>query len=182
MLRQLKPQFRQMYQTQKPDNRTFLGEVPNGRAGVKETLKIMSTIVKKFARDPQIRNLAISITSNLDNKDFSGEVREIFNYVQTNIRYVGDVLDVETLQTPDVTLANQAGDCDDMAMLIAALLESINHPTRFRAVGFAPGELSHVYVETLLGTTWVPLDATEPYDAGWQPPEGSITDWMYWHN
>lgn len=80
-----------------------------------------------------------------------------------------DIRGVETLHTPEVLLKQQAGDCDDKSVLLAALLESIGHVTRFVAVGFLPGVYSHVLVEVLLGGEWVPLETTEPVEVGWYP-------------
>jgi transglutaminase-like putative cysteine protease len=132
----------------------------------------MAGLVNQYKRDPMIRDTAISLVAGLRPRDWSGEARAIYEYVRDRIRYVGDVSGVETLQTPPVTMELEAGDCDDKSTLLAALLESINHPTRFVATGYrAPQSFSHVYVETLLGTKWMPLDATTAQPFGWVPRE-----------
>jgi transglutaminase-like putative cysteine protease len=108
-----------------------------------------------------VRETALSLTNGVRQKDWVGEVNSLFRWVRDHIRYVRDINGVETLQTPVVTMEVAAGDCDDKSTLLATLLESIGHPTRFVAAGYqAPGRYSHVYVETKLGSRWVPLDAT----------------------
>jgi transglutaminase-like putative cysteine protease len=149
---------------------SFLGSLPNDAPGTHTTLKLMAGLVRQFKRDPMIRDTAISLVAGLRPKDWSGEARLLYEYVRDRIRYTRDVSRVETLQTPPVTMELEAGDCDDKSTLLAALLESVGHPTRFVATGYrAPQSFSHVYVESLLGTKWVPLDATTDKPFGWVP-------------
>ena len=68
--------------------------------------------------------------------------------MQDNVQYVRDVRGVETLATPIKTLETMQGDCDDQAVLLASLLESIGHPTRFVAMAqTALGPFVHVFTE-----------------------------------
>ncbi len=143
--------------------------IPNGVAGTKATLNIMSGLVKTYKKSPPIRELAIRLTNNQSQKNWIGEVKAIHRFVKNQIRYVKDIRGVETLQTPVQTLRLQAGDCDDKSTLVAALLESIGHPTRFKAVGFLPNTYNHVYPETKIGDKWVTVECTEPVRVGWQP-------------
>jgi hypothetical protein len=50
-------------------------------------------------------------------------------------------------------------------------LQTIAHPARFVAIGTKPGTFAHVYVESLVGKAWIPLETTEPVAAGWFPPK-----------
>jgi transglutaminase-like putative cysteine protease len=93
----------------------------------------------------------------------------LHQFVRDNIRYVGDVTNVETVQSPVVTLQMMAGDCDDKATLLCALLESIGHPTKFVAVGITPNQYDHVFCEVCIMGHWIPLETTEPVDMGWSP-------------
>lgn len=147
-----------------------LADSPSGSASVPDTLRRMAIDAKRAKVTPDVRLLAQRLTRYLQQKDFVGEVRALHRFVRDEIRYVKDVNLVETLQTPEATLRLGSGDCDDKATLLAALLESIGHPARFVAVGFQPGRLSHVYVETRIGPTWVPAETTEPVNLGWSPP------------
>lgn len=149
---------------------SFLGSLPPDAAGTHVTLKLMAGLVRQFKRDPLMRDTAISLVAGLRPKDWTGEARAIYEYVRDRIRYVRDVSGVETLQTPPVTMELEAGDCDDKSVLLATLLETIGHPTRFVATGYkSPQSFSHVYVETLIGVKWVPLDATTDQPFGWEP-------------
>lgn len=137
----------------------------------------MRDIVRRAVRDPRmmIRNQAIEITRACPSKDFRCEILAIYEWVDENIRFVRDINGVETLQTPERTLDLAVGDCDDHAILLSALLESIGHPTRFAALGFQPGHFSHVFAETKIGREkWLSLETTVPGAfPGWYPPRVS---------
>lgn len=143
--------------------------ISDGAQGIAETLAIMGQLVKSGKKSMMVREQAISLCSSLEQKDWSGQVRVCHAWVRDCIRYIGDITNVETVQTPEKTMELRAGDCDDKSTLLCALLESIGHPTRFVAIGFSFGEYSHVYVETLVGSKWVPLESTEPVEVGWNP-------------
>lgn len=146
----------------------YLGD---GVDAIKETLRIMRRIVRVYRRDPTIRAIAREATQFLPGKEWAAQAQVLLDWVRNNIRYTLDTNGEELLHTPDKLIEKGAGDCDDMSVLVASLLESIGHPTRFVACGFAPGELSHVYVETLIGDSyWAAIDCTENGNLGWSPP------------
>jgi len=133
----------------------------------------MRNIVRDAVRDPAmiIRNHAIEITRGCASKDFRCEVEAVYHWTCENMRFVRDIRGIETLQTPKRTLELGTYDCDDASTLIAATLEAIGHPTRFVAVGFAPGIFVHVMPETRIGDRWVSLECTVPgAHIGWYPP------------
>lgn len=146
-----------------------LQNIPNGSAGTRETLRIMSRLVKQYKKDKAIRELALSLTSKLPQKSWLREVQAIHYFVKTHIRYTKDIRGVETIQTPVQTLRIGAGDCDDKSTLVASLLEAIGHPTRFAAIGFMPNTFCHVLPETKIGGQWVTVECTEPVKVGWKP-------------
>lgn len=153
-----------------PQRLTFLGELPKGEPGTTQTLHLMRKLANQFKRDPYIREVTLSLIAGLQPKDWIGEIRTVFEYVRDRIRYARDIHGAETLQTPPVTLDLEAGDCDDKSTLLAAMLGSIGHPTRFVAVGYErPGAYSHVYVETRHGSRWIAMDATVKQPLGWAP-------------
>jgi transglutaminase-like putative cysteine protease len=147
-----------------------LGFIPDGRAGTLATLKLMRQLVRNSKTSLPIRSLAVRLTNGENQKDWLSEVKRLHAFVRDRIRYVKDITDVETVHTPEAVLQFGAGDCDDKSVLLASLLESIGHPTRFVAIGFKPDDFSHVLVETLIGKSWVPLETTEPVEIGWYPP------------
>lgn len=146
-----------------------------GDAGIARTVRYMIAMVEgnEGAANPEIRRAAIDITRNVASRDSAGEINAIQQWVQKNIRFRGEFK--ETIQSPLATLKLEAGDCDDQAQLVAALLKSIGHKTRFRTIAVdrtAPDQFSHVYTEVLDRTTgqWVPVETTIPgVRAGWAP-------------
>jgi transglutaminase-like putative cysteine protease len=132
----------------------------------------MRQLVRRYKKALPIRQLAFAIIDRVrGHKNFAAQVRAIHSYVQENIQFVKDVNGVETLATPTKTLEYGKGDCDDQAVLLASLLESIGHPTRFVAIRMKPfGPYVHVFTETKIGARWIPLETTEPWPAGVGPP------------
>lgn len=140
---------------------SLLADLPEGEQGTAVTLRLMRSLVHRYKKAGEVRETALTLVAPVRQKDWVGEVNAIFEWVRDHIRYVRDIHGIETLQTPPVTMDVGTGDCDDKSTLLASLLESIGHPTRFVAAGYRePRNYSHVYVETRLGTRWVPLDAT----------------------
>lgn len=142
----------------------------DGVDGIKQTLALMEKLKNDYKINPIVRGLALSLVAQLPQKDYDGEVEAVASYVKNRVRYVRDIAGVETLQTPVKTLEYGQGDCDDKSTLLAAMLESLGHRCRFRAVGFREGDLCHVYVETRMAGKWLAIDTTEPVAVGWEPP------------
>jgi transglutaminase-like putative cysteine protease len=160
-------------------NRVQLVGIPDGPEGTRVTLEAMRQMTRDALTEPnqQARQLAISLTQGVANEDYRSEIERLFLFVRDQIRYVRDVHNIETIQSPAVTLEQKAGDCDDKAVLLAALLESIGHPARFAALAFAPDQFEHVIVETrynFRGQKWLPLETTKPVPMGWYP-EGVVS-------
>lgn len=157
-----------------------LHNIPDGREGIRATLKLMSQIVKRYKASPVVRELALDIVADLPQKKWRMEAAALLRWVQQNIRYVKDIRGVETLQTPPQTLRLQTGDCDDTSILYASLLESVGHPTRFIAVGFTPDSLSHVLVQTKIAGKWLSAETIMDWPLG-RAPQG-VKNMMTQHN
>ncbi len=155
-----------------PPPPSLLMSLPDGVAGVRATLKIMSALVKSGKKSPSVRAKALALTQGLSQKNKLGEIRALWAFVKNNIRYVGDIKNVETVHTPEQILRQESGDCDDKALLLASLLESIGHPSAFWAIGTKePGKYSHVMALTRIGASrWMPLETTENVPFLWMPP------------
>jgi hypothetical protein len=149
-----------------------VASMPDGTPGIMLTIRRMRQLVREGRVNPEIRRTAINLTTLLPPRDFDGEIRTLFEFVRDRIRYVGDVNEIETLTAPDKTLHLGAGDCDDKAVLLASLLESIGYSTVFIVTGYTlPGVFEHVYLAVLLPDgSLLPLDASEPQAPGWEPP------------
>jgi transglutaminase-like putative cysteine protease len=159
-----------------PTYATTLKGIPDGVGGIEVTLKTMRHIVRAWKSDPGIRGLATDIVSPVPGKDFVGEIHAIRDWVKENIRYQRDVAGMETIQTPDVTVSLGAGDCDDHAILVCCLLESIGHSTRFFAFGTPAmgNEIGHVFAQTRLGAGWASVETTETVPIGWMPEDITV--------
>jgi transglutaminase-like putative cysteine protease len=172
-----------------------LVSIPGGLEGVRATLKIMVQYVHSYRTDVDVRELAIRLTAQCPARSLTCEYTQLQHFVRDHIRYVRDVRDVETLQTPKATLRLAAGDCDDQAVLLATMLESIGARTRFEALGVRGGGYEHVISAVQAGVSrstgkpcWVPLETifqTDPrmgtaIEPGWLPPD--TTRIMLAHN
>ncbi len=149
--------------------------LPPGDAGVYKTIAKMNQLLMgpEGQSSPSVRGVTLEVVRgsvrNLNEIDF------IFDWVKNHIDFRGET--DETLQSPKVTLDYAAGDCDDISLLLAAMLGSIGYDVRFATVAVAhddPLQFSHVYAEVKDKQTgrWVPLDTTvgESYP-GWQPDD-----------
>jgi transglutaminase-like putative cysteine protease len=178
----------QAAQSQKPQRSYQLAGLPFGVEGTRITLELMRRFVRTYRVDPRIVELSREIIASIPGKNYPREAEALRAWVASNIRYTQDVYDVETLQSPIVTLDVRQGDCDDQATLLATLLNAAGHEARFVAIGTAPDEFSHVLVETKIGERggpagdgWFPAETTEPVTLGqnpWQP--GEVVTRMNW--
>lgn len=159
---------------------SFLGRIPEGRDGIKATLKLMVHIARRTRVTLPVRTLAQQLVQHCPVNDRRCEASTLQRFVRDQIRYLRDIREVETLQFPEQTLQLRSGDCDDMALLLAALLESIGFKTRFCAVGVNGGGYSHVLTQVLIpGSGWmsaevIPIDGRqEKAPFGWFPPQAT---------
>lgn len=147
-------------------------DISAGIEGVKETLALMSRLVKEYKRNAYIITVSRLALMGVPARNWRMEAEQLCRFVQNAVRYTLDVDEVETIIAPDVLLRDiKAGDCDDMSLAVATLIESIGGKTRFVACGFAPQELSHVFVQARVGAGWISLDASEAFAPGWEPPD-----------
>jgi hypothetical protein len=134
----------------------------------------MCRLIREGAKDFYVRQKAIDelLSRGIAGKDYLGEIRTLFEWVRRNVRYTKDPFRVELLHSPRRMLELRAGDCDDMSILLGAMLESIGHPVRLVLVGPDPADpdlFSHVYLESRHQGRWIALDPTMPHPIGWAP-------------
>jgi transglutaminase-like putative cysteine protease len=153
--------------------------MPNGKAGVRFTLRKMGDIANAYKTDPTIRELAIRIIANVPEKSWHGQARAILRFVQERIKYLEDVVGVETLQTPIQTLRLGHGDCDDKSILFASLMMAIGKPVRFVAIGRVKGHFEHVFPQVKIGNEWVSAETIYRWPLGKTPP--NFQDYMEHH-
>lgn len=132
----------------------------------------MADLARKGLQSIKVRTKALEVTRGLLQKDYEAEACACLNYVRDHVRYVRDIRGIETVHDPDTLLSLMAGDCDDKSILLASLLESIGHRTRFVAISYAPGVFSHVWVQDYIRGKWLDLEPTEPIQCGKRVPRG----------
>lgn len=151
-----------------------LERIPGGYSGTQRTVTRMQALIRQGVKDFYVRQKAIDIllAQGVRPKDYLGEIKALFEWVQQNVRYTKDAFRLEILHSARRMLELRAGDCDDMSILLGAMLEAIGHPVRLVIVGpdfLRPDLFTHVYIEVYHKGRWIPLDATMPYPMGWAP-------------
>jgi hypothetical protein len=131
---------------------------PNGFEHTRSTIAKMAKLARDGAHSYAVRNVATRIVHDVPSKQVPGELQALYRWVRDNIRYRFDPVGLEWVQAPLRTIAERSGDCDDMAVLLAALAGSLGHDYRFLTVGPTPSVMKHVAVEVWDGKRWVTLD------------------------
>lgn len=99
------------------------------------------------------------------------EVAQIWNFLNLNVRYGLDVRHRDTYGTMQSTLECGQGDCDDFAIMLAALLGAIGYPVRARVISIDGSSWDHIYPRVGLKNRWITLDMTERgKPMGWEYP------------
>lgn len=155
--------------------RISLVRVPKGTPGTLVTARLIARLIRQGAKDFYVRQKAIEIfrAMGVRPKDRFGEVCALFDWVRRNVRYTRDIFRVELLHSARRMLELRAGDCDDMTILLGALLMATGHPVRMVLAGFRrkkPHVYTHIYPEVNVLGRWIAIDATVQRPIGWAPP------------
>jgi len=148
--------------------------IPSGLEGAMTTAAHVGRLIRDGAGDFYVRQKAIDILleRGVPSKDYLGEIDALFRWVQRHVRYTKDPFRIEVLHSARRMLELKAGDCDDMTIVLGALIKSVGHPVRIVLTGpdsLRPDLFSHIYLEARHHDQWIPLDATMPYGMGWSP-------------
>lgn len=148
--------------------------IPSGLEGARTTAAHVGRLIRDGAGDFYVRQKAIDILMErgVPAKDDLGEIDALFRWVQRHVRYTKDPFRIEVLHSARRMLELKAGDCDDMTIVLGALIKSVGHPVRLVLTGpdsLRPDLFSHIYLEARHRDQWIPLDATMPYGMGWSP-------------
>lgn len=166
-------------------------EVPEGHEGTVATLGIMSELARKAAQDPQFVMIAQEIVRGVPSKDYEGEARRIFDYVDRNIKFRNDPRQLEFISAPYYLLMVRGEeDCESIACLITALGMSVNLKAgyvTYKADKSRPDEWSHVVAalgwDSPAGSKWALMDTTymgAGRGFGWAPPPSKYWDTKFW--
>ena len=148
--------------------------IPSGLEGARTTAAHIGRLIRDGAGDFYVRQKAIDILieRRVPAKDYLGEIEALFRWVQRHVRYTKDPFRIEVLHSARRMLELKAGDCDDMTIVLGALIKSVGHPVRIVLTGpdpLRPDLFSHIYLEARHHDQWIPLDATMPHGMGWSP-------------
>lgn len=158
------------------------GPLSPGKAGTVETVRMMRTLVREGVHDVAIRDVARRVIVAANARRPLEQLHALFRFVSDRVPFIRDPHDVELLQAPWVTLRRRGGDCDDKAILLAALIQAARLPFRvlLRVIGADPtnpARFSHVYTVASIGGRTIALDATHagtPF--GWEYPKPSMLE------
>lgn len=137
----------------------------DGDQGTVETIAQIRKLVHQGMTDQAINRAAIGIVraAGIQQFDFAGETRALFEWVKNNIRFTRDIAGIETLRTAREILTIRAGDCDDIVLLLASLLSTVGHNVRLVTISSdptAPRTFSHIYLEAeMQDGSWIALDS-----------------------
>ena len=152
--------------------------IPDGDLGILLTVWQMRHLVRIGAKDPLLVGTAASIVRSSDGSSL-GAAEAIRDFLESRVRFEydppiehadGTVEGTELLKSPRYMLREieahgvATGDCDDVAILGAALGRAAGLPARFALLAFTVGApYEHVYTELLTAAGWVELDTTRPF-------------------
>jgi len=115
------------------------------RMGDKARVAVLRQIAESSGRDPRVRALAAQIVSGVDQRQYEQQAAALLRWVQENVAYLNEP--GEILQDPLYSVKVKHGDCDDLALVLAALLESIRLPWRFVLSGQARNGAKSRWIE-----------------------------------
>lgn len=166
-------------------------QIPDGLPGTEQTVRNMRRLIEGARHDPYFVHGIRGIVKPVTERDYLGEVQAIKKFVQSNIRYLHDPIETETLASPQFMLADiqktgkTSGDCDEFTTFELAANETLGRPTRIVVVSTKPdGDMSHVYGEILVNGRWVPSDSImKSKPLGWAVKKGVTNKKIYeFHN
>lgn len=141
--------------------------IPWGHAGIEATVRHMRRIGRRGAADEDVRARAREIAAGA--RSAESAAHRIRRYLHERVAFEFDPPGVELVRTPAYLVEKiaaqgyAAGDCDDVAVLGAALGMALGLPARYVLVGLTPSEpFEHVYAELGTPSGWVELDTTKP--------------------
>lgn len=152
------------------------GPLPDGDTGTRKTLDNMRRLAETGSRELAVREATIRAiqASAAAPHDLVAQTRAVFEYVRDSVYFLHDPAGTEWLQSPRYTLTVGAGDCDDRATLLAAMLMSFGVRSQFKVIAAdprRPGTFTHVYLVAYPAGRAVALDPTYAENLmGYEPP------------
>lgn len=94
-------------------------------SGVQQTVKYMVEFIRQGQTRPEVRDYAVGVIREVYPHATTSEIAAIYFDLCRRLRYTRDPATSEMLHQAQVTLKNMAGDCDDMAVALGALVQSL---------------------------------------------------------
>ena len=115
---------------------------------IEQTTRLMCELIDTHKTDVQVRiDIADIIRSaRLRDGDVRGLCDAVYAWVRGRVKYWKDTAGVETIQAPHVKLALGIGDCDDLSVLVATLLQAAGVETKLLLIGYTADYAEHVCV------------------------------------
>lgn len=113
---------------------------PSGYPTTAATLQWMARVVRDRESHPRIRARARQITADVDQLDVDGEIKAVWDWVTSHVRYLRDPLHTEHLTDPveldeQIDDGDAAEDCEGIALYAATLLAAMGIASVFEAQG-----------------------------------------------
>ena len=145
-------------------------------------LRKLRKLALEYGHDPRLRWFVVNeilTPAGVQPRDFPGQLNAIFSWAQQNIYYTNE--SGEHIQAPWWTLRYRTGDCDDIALLLAAMLTTLSYPFRFALSGQhlrtkqytrwvegepmpGPIQFSHIYLyagdQPFQASQWIAMEGT----------------------
>ena len=142
--------------------------IRTGDDGIRDTLYAMWALARQSLTSPEIRRTAVDIAAGEAPGRLAAIVTALDLWARDRFHFMRDPYRIEQLHRPEWMLAQMRErgkilvDCDDAALLMAALGESIGVAARFVAVAFFDprADFSHVWTELYDGHGWRVIDPT----------------------
>lgn len=142
----------------------------HGDAGALATLRRMAALVNQSLADATVRDAAQQIVRYEPVRDDVGQALAIRQWLGDKVQFIPDPRGVEVLTSPAQMLRDidargvTLGDCDNAAVLGAALGKAIGLRAQFVVLGFVDPKApyTHVYARLQTRNGWVELDTTRP--------------------
>lgn len=142
--------------------------LPSSDLGVYFTIATMRAMVYREFMLPIVRLTASNVVGGLGGKDGAEQANAIRDWLETHTEFLRDPDGVEMLHGPAWQLRQIHAlgvvrlDCDDVAILAAALGKAIGLRARFVVLAFGGGGYRHVFTELSPRgiPQWVDMDVT----------------------
>lgn len=152
-------------------------QILNGNIGTAQTVAKMRQLVNRSLTDAIVVQTARNLAVQFYPRDRDSQAQAIRDYLKEHFQFVNDPRGVELLVPPRQMLETigkryvVTGDCDEAAILGAALGKAIGLRARFVLIGFTgkAGPYAHVYTILRGGSRWVSLDVTKPLRGPFPP-------------